>query len=326
MKICFIDKTEFSYSFKDINSSKLRGAESIIINLSKEVSNLGHEVIVFNNCDYEYKSKNYTWLNIDKIDKSFKFDVVVSNSDCNFFNLVNSKNNILISHSNQPLEQFLRKRQLISYLKFKPKIWMTSKYQIQKRSQLIKLFGHLFIPWSVDKIFLESKIDNSIKSDQAIFTSRPDRNLNTLLDIWGNLINPKLKRKKLIIYGHSEKINHSNIINKGFVAQNDLVNDLKSSKLFLIPGHKAETFCLAAEEAKELCIPIVTLGIGCLSERVMHGKTGFIAKNKSEFSDYTIQLFNDDRLWMNLRNNLIRIRGENNWIKIANTFISQIYE
>ena len=52
MKICFIDKTEFLYSFKDINSNKLRGAESIIINLSKEVSNLGHEVIVFNNCDF----------------------------------------------------------------------------------------------------------------------------------------------------------------------------------------------------------------------------------------------------------------------------------
>ncbi len=326
MKICFIDKTEFSYSFKDINSSKLRGAESIIINLSKEVSNLGHEVFVFNNCDYEYKSKNYTWLHIDRINKLFKFDVVVANGDCNFFNLTDSKNNILISHSNQPLEQFLRKRQLFSYLKFRPKIWMTSKYQIEKRSSLIKLFGQMFIPWSVDKIFLESKIDNNINSNQAIFSSRPDRNLNTLIYMWENLINPKLRGKKLIIYGHSKKINQSNIINKGFVTQNELVNDLKSSRLFLIPGHKAETFCLAAEEAKELCIPIVTLGIGCLSERVEHGITGFIAKNKNEFSDYTIKLFNDDQLWMNLRKNLIRIRGENNWIKIANTFISKVYE
>ena len=326
MKICFIDKTEFSYSFKDLNSSKLRGAESIIINLSKEVSNLGHEVSVFNKCDYEYNSKEYSWFNINRLNKSFKFDVVIANGDCNFFNLASADKNILISHSNQPLEQFLRKRQLFSYLKFRPKIWMTSKYQIKKRSPLIKIFGQLYIPWSVDNIFVNTEISKDTISDQAIFTSRPDRNLKSLIEIWSKLIHPKIKEKRLVIYGYGEKINHSNIINKDFVDQNELMDDIKNSRLYLIPGHKAETFCLAAEEAKELCIPIVTLGIGCLAERVNHGKTGFIAKNKKEFGDYTIQLFNDDKLWANLRNNLIKIRGENNWLKIANTFISQIYE
>ena len=29
----------------------------------------------------------------------------------------------------------------------------------------------------------------------------------------------------------------------------------------LVPGHKGEVYCLAAEEARELCIPIVTLGL-----------------------------------------------------------------
>ena len=51
----------------------------------------------------------------------------------------------------------------------------------------------------------------------------------------------------------------------------------------LNPGHKGEVFCLAAEEAKELCIPIVTMGYGSLKERVDHGVTGYIAKNKNEF-------------------------------------------
>ena len=31
------------------------------------------------------------------------------------------------------------------------------------------------------------------------------------------------------------------------------------SRLFITPGHKTEVFCLAAEEARELCIPIVPL-------------------------------------------------------------------
>ena len=57
-----------------------------------------------------------------------------------------------------------------------------------------------------------------------------------------------------------------------------LVEELSKARVFLIPGHKAELFCLAAAEASQMCIPIVTLGYGCLSERVIHKKTGFVAK------------------------------------------------
>jgi glycosyltransferase involved in cell wall biosynthesis len=77
----------------------------------------------------------------------------------------------------------------------------------------------------------------------------------------------------------------------------------------LNPGHKGEVFCLAAEEARELCIPIVTLGIGSLRERVEHGVTGFIAKNANEFIDYTIKILNDDNLYLNLKKNLIKKRN-----------------
>ncbi len=328
MKICFIDKTEFSFSYKDINKSKLRGAESIFINLSKEVSNLGHEVIVFNNCNEdEYESANYSWLNINRLkSKNYNFDVVISNSDCNFFKLVSAKKNILISHSNQSIEQFIRKNQLISFLKFRPIIWMTSNFQAKKRSTFIKMFGHILIPWSVDEMFLKTKIHNNINNNQAIFTSRPDRNLNILLDVWLKYINPYDKEKRLIIYGKDDKLLNKSIINKGFVSHDELIRDIGNSRLFLIPGHKAETFCLAAEEAKELCLPIVTMGIGCLSERVDHGKNGFVAKNENEFKDYILELFNNNELWNNFRNNLIQSRGRNNWRNVANTFIKQINE
>ena len=324
MKICFIDKTEFSYSYKDLNNSKLRGAESVLINLSSEISKIGHEVAVFNNCSEEYHAKNLSWNNIEKIKQHQNFDVVISNGDSNFFNLKSSKNNILISHSNQSIEQFIRKKQYFSFLKYKPKIWMTSNFQVMKRSFFLRMFGYIMIPWSVDDIFLNSKILEDIDKNQAIFTSRPERNQDMLIDIWLSEIAPRLNDKRLLIYGCKKNILNKNLINKNFVSQNQLLEDLKKSRIYLIPGHKAETFCLSAEEAKELCIPIVTMGLGCLSERVIHNKTGFIAKNKKEFIDYTIQLFSDDDIWKNFRENLLSIRGENSWSKVANSFIQNI--
>ena len=69
----------------------------------------------------------------------------------------------------------------------------------------------------------------------------------------------------------------------------------------LVPGHKGEVYCLAAEEARELCIPIVTLGYGSLNERVIHKKTGFIAKDIHEFINYSLKLLNDDELYLQIR-------------------------
>ena len=57
------------------------------------------------------------------------------------------------------------------------------------------------IPWSVDDIFLNSKILEDIDKNQAIFTSRPERNQDMLIDIWLSEIAPRLNDKRLLIYG-----------------------------------------------------------------------------------------------------------------------------
>ena len=104
-----------------------------------------------------------------------------------------------------------------------------------------------------------------------------------------------------------------------------MLNDLSNSRMLLIPGHKAELFCLAAEEGKELCLPIVTLGIGSLKERVEHNVTGFIAKNEKEFANFSLDLFKNNEIFNNIRNNLIKIRGNNNWTKVSNNLIKELY-
>ena len=50
MNICFVDNTDFKYDGDSIYSHKLRGAESVIINLSNALKVLGHKVTVINNC------------------------------------------------------------------------------------------------------------------------------------------------------------------------------------------------------------------------------------------------------------------------------------
>ena len=94
----------------------------------------------------------------------------------------------------------------------------------------------------------------------------------------------------------------------------------------LNPGHKGEVFCLAAEEARELCVPIITMGYGSLYERVIHNKTGFIAKNKEEFIKFSSDILNDDQLFLELQKNLISKRNTRSYKNVADDFLRIIYE
>ena len=323
MKICFIDNTIFKYNSNDLYSKNLRGAETVLINLSNSLNELNHDITIINNCPNSEIINGIKWIDINSNFSVKNYDLVISNGDCRLFKYANSKKNVLFSHSIQTIEKFIRKKQILSFIKYKPKVCFLSNYHKINRSRLLYSFGYINLRWAVDKIFLSSSIPKNIDNDLAIFTSKEGRNQNLLIEIWKNDIFPKNKKLKLLINSQNNNKNY-NIINRIQQNQNELLKELSKARLFLIPGHKAELFCLAAAEASQMCIPIVTLGYGCLSERVIHGKTGYIAKNNNEFAKYTLELFKNDHLWQSMRNNLEKIRSKIKWNNVAEDLINQI--
>lgn len=326
MKICFLDNSNISYTSEDIYSNKLRGGENTLINLSNEFSKLDHDVTIYNNSKKNCKIKNISWINLNQINDNPHYDLAISNNDIRLFDKIRSTKKIAISYSIQSIEKFIRKGQFISYLKHKPKIALLGKYHQFNRNILLRIFGSFQISLAVDDIFLNSEIKKNVLNDQAIFTSYSDRNLDLLVNIWKNKIYPINKKRKLLITPIKENYQNYNIFNRIFGDKKILLNDILNSRICLIPGHKAELFCIAAEEARELCVPIITLGIGSLSERVLHNKTGFVAKNPNEFADYTTLLFNDDKLWFDIRKNLFNLRGSKIWKNIAIEFLKRSNE
>ena len=326
MKICFLENTKFEYSYKDIHSSKLRGAENILINITKRLSEMGHNITVYNNCNIEVHKDNSNWYNINQIDQShqLEFDFAISNGDARLLNKVKAKKNIIFSYSLQSIEKFIRKGQLISYLKHKPTYFLIGDYHIKNRSKLISIFGIKMLNLAIDDLFLKTIIPDKRRANNAIFTSRGDRNLVLLIDIWNQYIFPKFNNAKLFVTPYRNIQKKNNIFFRNMSNRNELIKDLLKSKVFLIPGHKAELFCLAAAEAIELCIPIVTLGIGSLYERVEHNINGFVAKNNHEFAKYTIELFQDDTLWLKLHKNMLAQRGQKNWTNSTIDLIKKI--
>ena len=326
MKICFLDNTNFEYSYLDKFNPKLRGAETILINLSENLKKQGHDITVINNCSIKINNDSSKWYTINKTDllENSTYDVAIANADARLFNKISAKKKYIISFSLQSLEKFIRKKQLISYIKHKPIYLLIGKYHKQNRSKLITLFGSKIINLAIDDIFNNTLLNKKIDKNLAIFTSHAERNLDLLINIWNNEIHPNFDNGKLLITPKNNFVEKNNIFFRKMGSKQEMINDMLKSRIYLVPGHKAELFCLAAEEARELCLPIVTLGIGSLKERVIHEKTGFIAKNSKEFANYTIELFKDDFLWNSIRNNLLDLRGSKNWLTASQNFLKQI--
>jgi glycosyltransferase involved in cell wall biosynthesis len=323
-KIYFIENS-FDYNALNINDNIIAGSEKTLINISNELSKNNNLLIkVFNNTTKPKTINNVQWFNISQIKKNDKADFVISMSDANLFYKLSGKKNYLWSHSVQNFEKFLRKKQLAPFIKFKPILLLEGEYHYKTRSYLTSFYGKKTLKIAADYDFINTKINiNFIPPPNAIFTTRSDRNLNFLIQSWleikKNNKNSKLFINPPHILSDNEKANDIILRTKG--DKKLLINDLLNTRLFMSPGHKGEVFCLAAEEARELCIPIITMGYGSLYERVEHNVTGYIASNQDDFIKYSNNILKDDDIFKDFRKNLINRKNSRNYNNVKKDFL-----
>ena len=328
-KIYFIENSS-SFDFSDLNSPYIGGSEKTLINITNELSKDKNKIIkVFNKSNKPSFKNNLSWNNINNIDTTDTPDYLIAMSDANLLTKINCKKKFLWSHSVQSIEKFIRKKQLFPFIINKPILLLEGEYHYKTRSFFTSFFGKKILPIATDDDFIKTNVDiNYIPNQKAIFTTRSDRNLNFLLECWREI---KKKSPKADLYinppfdlSNEDKINGIKLRHKG--SKHELISDLITSRVMLNPGHKGEVFCLAAEEARELCLPIITMGYGSLYERVIHNETGFIAKNKEEFINLAEKILNNDDMYLNLKKKLYLKRNSRSYKDVAIDFLKIINE
>jgi glycosyltransferase involved in cell wall biosynthesis len=154
----------------------------------------------------------------------------------------------------------------------------------------------------------------------AIYTSQPYRGLDWLLDLWQQ-IKKTVPAATLDVFApkvHQAEANAkraaSHGVNfRGSLSHTELVQELCTARVQLIPGHRDETYCLAAAEATAAGVPIVTLGKGSLAERVCDGRTGFVARDRESFAAHAVALLSDDGLWSEMHHACLQDAALKGW-------------
>jgi glycosyltransferase involved in cell wall biosynthesis len=177
--------------------------------------------------------------------------------------------------------------------------------QSQRASSWLPLGRRLVLPHGLPPAILASAMAQSPPGPEVMFASQAYRGLADLIALWRSHIVPQAPAARFRAYIAASDIQRyrdmaaaaPSITILPRVANADMPAVLRGARVLLAPGHRAETFCLAAAEAVAMGVPVVTYGIGALAERVDHGRTGFICRHRDDMAARILTLLADDALW-----------------------------
>lgn len=301
-------------------AASLRGTESTLARFAEALAQRGHEVAVYNGVKEHSKYRNVSWRPLaERRDQSA--GVAISVNKARLFNGVTAPTKILWSHNPATLSRLIRKDGFIALYRHRPHLVVMGAYHASRISRLLPFRSRRVLYHGSDVPADLSHPWTGVPAPRAVFSSVPYRGAAWVAGLWPE-VRDGTPAAELDIYasalpGISAGDVPGGVKLRGTVPREVLLRELRAARVMLLPGHRDETFCMAAAEATEIGVPIVTLGIGSLRERVKHGVTGYIATNREEFIAYARAILSDDVLWRRLNKNCIEDRSLTNWDKCA---------
>jgi glycosyltransferase involved in cell wall biosynthesis len=198
------------------------------------------------------------------------------------------------------------------------------------------------IPMAPAALFTNAVEHAAAPKPHAVFTSNPARGLDRLLQLWATRIQPAVPGALLHVFGGAEtyqrglgratsevlartletarRLENAGVIVHAPMPRPLLREHLVRARAILYPGSPEETYCLAAAEAQAMGVPAVLGDVGCLSERIVHNTTGFLANDADAFVAHAIRVLSDDALWLSMHRQCLARRHLRTWDHVAADF------
>jgi hypothetical protein len=337
--IIIADKTRH-YDGRYLETQPLGGTESSVIQLARELARRRHEVTVYTNCDRPIEHEGVRWKPLSKTPPF----------TCDLYIAVHQPE--LLGFVKRPKRRAIWVVWPVNQLKHYKKIWRSWWYRpvpVLISLHQARMYSP-FLPHRDPHIVIPHGLPNDVRGHlplqnvpprRAIFTSRPTLNLRELVEIWTARVLPRVPDAVLDIYGvHNLQPGQDawqawegSYLPAGVPAQmkqsvqvhpsvgrKALIEAIRSARVLLYLGHKAEAFCLAVAEAQALGVPAVVGPIAAVPERVIDGVTGFHRADPQQFSDAAVALLTDDGLWRRQHKAALRHRQGISWSEAAGRF------
>lgn len=301
MKIIFYtDRTKFTGNA--LENYGLGGSESALINLSRELVKLGHEVNVYCNTTTDHMVKGVIYHPVESYNV-FKpeSDVFISLRSAYAFAKEEIKSKLNIFWCQDDLQEGAVEH-LCCNKKVTDKIDIlvaVSDYAKHNLSKEVLIPNIQVIRNGYNEDFIKPK--EKVKG-RFVYTSTPFRGLDVLLEIWPeihkqipeselhlftgmSLYNPGSNDHNNYLYNRAKR--KEGVVLQEPVCQKDLLEFLSTCDMMLYPNHYVEASCMSVIEALALQVPVITSNLGALPELVSHNINGALVDGHAR--DYKYQ-------------------------------------
>ena len=322
-RIVFVHSTS-RYNGDTLRNQPLGGAESATVQLAEALAARGHRVTVLTGTNQSAEVNGVSWLPVAAA-RRVTADLAIANSVATDLHYVRAKNRVVWIHNTRAFDRFLRKGGALATFRYLPAAVVLGDYHASKVSPMIPYRRRVTIPLSVGEPFISAPVAEAVPPPRAIHFSQPHRDAENLIRIWTRHIHPHAPEAEFHVFcgdWRPEGVDVDDLPAHGVVLRErlpkeQLVKEMRAARVMLYRGYRDETFCLAAAESIAMGLPVVTAGIGSLTERVRHGETGLIAQEDAEFAAAAVGVLTDDALWAHLHKGGLATRTQGGWDAVA---------
>jgi glycosyltransferase involved in cell wall biosynthesis len=321
---------------RTLRERPLGGAQAGFAYLAQALAALGHRVQAFTGTDRAYEEAGVAWRPlIDGTPGSA--DLYIANRASQLIGLVPTAHRRVLWLRN-PAQHLKKPKFLWPLTRWRPTLVVTGAYHASTVPWWIPRGELVEIPHGTDIAFQRQTPRSEPPAPRAVFASNPERGLEWVVRLWSQQVEPRVPGAELRVFSGASTyggrkaeqmariVEHARAAAGGSVSfqapvpRAQLVQELAEARLMIYPGDPGETFCQAAAEAQAMGVPLVTRPVGSLPERVVDGRTGFVAAEPAAFADHCVRLLRDDALWRDQHRAALASDRWSSWATTATRF------
>jgi glycosyltransferase involved in cell wall biosynthesis len=305
----------------------LGGIETACLELSDALAARGHELTILG----EPSSRRLARGISDTELAQMQGDALLVCNDMRLFNGGTFAQRILWIHNPLSFEKAFRKGQMLPIWSKRPAAVFGSASSRDSFPSVFTFASRTIIPLGVTQEF-SHVTDQRSGPPRFAFVSQAQRGLKKTVETFGSIVRAQQEDAQLHVFGSTpsdigiseERARAIGVYFHPRCGKDELAKVYAGTTALICIGAKDETFCLAAAEAQCAGVPVLTLGIGSLSERVSHGLNGLIASSFEELGQQALALCRDEELLGVLKAGALTQRGAFTWARSAKLWESYL--
>lgn len=342
------------WDFRNVDKGGIGGSETWTVYLAREFDRMGYRVKVFADCPephiYDGGVEYLHYTDYPRfVDRNW-IDYFISSRTTDTLDFPVRAGKIFVMIHD------------VWLLSDRVKIHLDKVYKYCALSEWHRSFISSYHNIPEDKIWVTSngvdfsRFEQDVQRERhrMIYSSSPDRGLDTLLGMMPKIIEKVPDAELHVFYGFKnwaeaverrgdekqrkkmeeirQALNQPGVIYHGRVGQKELAKEFLRSSLWAYPTSFEESFCITAVEAQRAGLPVVTSNYAGLITTV--GKSGLLCGNgekgqsytpeyQEEFIDICVSFLTDDLIWGSWSKKSLQNSERFSWSNVASGWVKQ---